>query len=426
MTNETPAQRLGRLVRARRKELRKTQADVQNAGGPSTATLRLIEGGKHTEFRDGTGAALEAALRWGVGSIDRILAGGEPNDIRRPISIHMLEEDPQDEIARTTSAALERVGRDGDVEVERQVQLLNGVRTAWKLAPLAAKLGCNPAEIRDFTHAGFGLLMGSGVLGLIATYKDELAKVMSEFTEADQWGPNAAQPQPEIDLAFPPIQTNEENHDDLENEAEPNASPEGNEGEEDGEDGDSQLDIAFAAVTPKLFSDADEEVMADSTRTLHELFQLLGTIDSSFDLSAELDELHRELAPIRDQPAGMLGILKGESNLLQRARDSMLAYIDAAEMDNTVADVEAATVRKMLAQVEGHLRAYLPAHAGNVVRPPTLEGGSAASQGYKQADDLDDAAPDFSEFGLAARATKPGYRKGQAEHGVATGDEPES
>lgn len=80
-TSETPMQRLGRLVRARRKALNMTQADVQTAGGPSTATLRLIEGGKHADFRDGTGADLEAAIQWMPGSIERTLAGGDPEPL---------------------------------------------------------------------------------------------------------------------------------------------------------------------------------------------------------------------------------------------------------------------------------------------------------------------------------------------------------
>lgn len=83
MTSETPAQRLGRLVRARRKALKMTQADVQKADGPSTATLRLIEGGKHTDFRDGTGAALEAAIYWLPGSLDAVLDGGDPTPLPR-------------------------------------------------------------------------------------------------------------------------------------------------------------------------------------------------------------------------------------------------------------------------------------------------------------------------------------------------------
>lgn len=78
---ESAAVRLGRLVRERRKYLKLTQADVQAAGGPSTATLRLIEGGKHTDFRDGTGAALEKVLRWEVGSIDAVLSGRDPAEI---------------------------------------------------------------------------------------------------------------------------------------------------------------------------------------------------------------------------------------------------------------------------------------------------------------------------------------------------------
>ncbi|MFV8232390.1 hypothetical protein [Mycolicibacterium fortuitum] len=81
MTSETPAQRLGRLVRARRKSLKLTQAGIQARGGPSTATQRLIEGGKHTDFRGGTGSALESALQWATGSIDDTLAGGSPTPI---------------------------------------------------------------------------------------------------------------------------------------------------------------------------------------------------------------------------------------------------------------------------------------------------------------------------------------------------------
>jgi len=78
---ETPAQRLGRYVRTRRRELKMTQADVQEAGGPSTATLRMIEGGKHSDFRDGTGAALESAIKWASGSIDATLAGAQPTPL---------------------------------------------------------------------------------------------------------------------------------------------------------------------------------------------------------------------------------------------------------------------------------------------------------------------------------------------------------
>lgn len=75
------AARLGRLVRARRRTLRLTQAAIQEAGGPSTATLRLIEGGRHTEFRNGTADQLERTLRWQPGSIAAMLRGGDPIEV---------------------------------------------------------------------------------------------------------------------------------------------------------------------------------------------------------------------------------------------------------------------------------------------------------------------------------------------------------
>jgi transcriptional regulator with XRE-family HTH domain len=81
MPNETNQQRLARLVRERRKQLRLTQVDVQNQGGPSTATLRGIEGGKGGDYRAGTLEPLEKILRWQIGSISEILRGNDPIEI---------------------------------------------------------------------------------------------------------------------------------------------------------------------------------------------------------------------------------------------------------------------------------------------------------------------------------------------------------
>lgn len=78
MTSDGNAKHLGDLIRERRKKLKLTQADVQERGGPSTATLRLIEGGRHTDFRPSTSAPLERILGWQTGSIDNVLAGKEP------------------------------------------------------------------------------------------------------------------------------------------------------------------------------------------------------------------------------------------------------------------------------------------------------------------------------------------------------------
>lgn len=75
MADEDHRFRLGRQIRARRKELRLTQAQVQNLGGPSTATLRLIENGKAQDFRRSTTDILETILGWETGTISAILWG---------------------------------------------------------------------------------------------------------------------------------------------------------------------------------------------------------------------------------------------------------------------------------------------------------------------------------------------------------------
>ncbi|TLF96769.1 hypothetical protein FEK35_27140 [Nocardia cyriacigeorgica] len=75
--NETQKRRqiLADAVRARRKELKLTQGEIQAAGGPSTATLRMIEGAKPVDFRASTTNPLEDALGWPRGTIADVLNG---------------------------------------------------------------------------------------------------------------------------------------------------------------------------------------------------------------------------------------------------------------------------------------------------------------------------------------------------------------
>lgn len=70
--------RLAEYVRERRTELGITQEDVRHAGGPSTATMRLIEGALQEAYQPSILARLERALRWQPRSVQRILGGGEP------------------------------------------------------------------------------------------------------------------------------------------------------------------------------------------------------------------------------------------------------------------------------------------------------------------------------------------------------------
>jgi hypothetical protein len=71
-------ERLAACVRERRTDLGLTQEDVRSAGGPSTATMRLIEGALQTSYQPAILARLENALGWRRGSVRRILAGGDP------------------------------------------------------------------------------------------------------------------------------------------------------------------------------------------------------------------------------------------------------------------------------------------------------------------------------------------------------------
>ena len=71
-------ERLASYVRERREELGLTQEEVASRGGPSTATLRLIENNATDSYRQKSLRQLEDALGWTRGSVLAILAGDEP------------------------------------------------------------------------------------------------------------------------------------------------------------------------------------------------------------------------------------------------------------------------------------------------------------------------------------------------------------
>lgn len=73
--------RLARLVVERRNELGMTQADVQAAGGPSQATMYLIEHAGRTRYQARILNSLERVLRWRPGSVRAVLEGGDPTPI---------------------------------------------------------------------------------------------------------------------------------------------------------------------------------------------------------------------------------------------------------------------------------------------------------------------------------------------------------
>ena len=70
--------RLAGRVRARREALGLTQAGVQERGGPSTAKIREIENERTSTLSTSKRRDLERSLHWPIGTVDVILAGGDP------------------------------------------------------------------------------------------------------------------------------------------------------------------------------------------------------------------------------------------------------------------------------------------------------------------------------------------------------------
>ncbi|GGM26534.1 hypothetical protein GCM10011608_09110 [Micromonospora sonchi] len=84
--------RLGQHVQRRREQLGLTQAQVQAAGGPSTATLRNIENATQASYRSSNLRALERVLEWPDGTIDAILNGNERPTAAAPRRTPLLAE----------------------------------------------------------------------------------------------------------------------------------------------------------------------------------------------------------------------------------------------------------------------------------------------------------------------------------------------
>lgn len=81
---ETFGNALDRHMNGRRKDLGLRWLDVAQRGGITTQTLRELRAGAR-EPRELTKAAIERALEWEPGSVDAILAGGEPTPVPQPV-----------------------------------------------------------------------------------------------------------------------------------------------------------------------------------------------------------------------------------------------------------------------------------------------------------------------------------------------------
>lgn len=68
---------LAEEVRARRAELELTHQDIAASGGPSRATMSIIENAQRDAYQKRILGKLEAALRWQPGTVRAILDGAD-------------------------------------------------------------------------------------------------------------------------------------------------------------------------------------------------------------------------------------------------------------------------------------------------------------------------------------------------------------
>lgn len=112
-------QRLADHVIHRRTELGLSRSQIADTGGPSAATMRLIENALQQTYRPNIIGRLETSLGWRTGSVNTILNGGEPtlvDTVRQPAN--SVDEDLRRIAANPArSAQLRQWARDQLVQI---------------------------------------------------------------------------------------------------------------------------------------------------------------------------------------------------------------------------------------------------------------------------------------------------------------------
>lgn len=88
-------ERLGALVTAERARQRRSIAAFARSAGLSKATIDNLENHRKTSYDPATLAALEQALGWLPGSVDRVLAGLSPQPDTDPDLTAVIEAWPR-------------------------------------------------------------------------------------------------------------------------------------------------------------------------------------------------------------------------------------------------------------------------------------------------------------------------------------------
>lgn len=112
-----------RAVR-RRAELGLSQVEVAQRGPLSLDRLQNIEGAKRTRYRLSTLLALERALDWASGSVEAVLAGGEPTVTDRSTGARGNDAEEEDQFAK-----MDRLYEEWKQDPERRQALWTILRT---------------------------------------------------------------------------------------------------------------------------------------------------------------------------------------------------------------------------------------------------------------------------------------------------------
>lgn len=112
-------QRLLDLMDQRRVELGRTWDEVNENGGPTYQTIRNIRGEQAT-IRPLTKRGIEIGLAWERGSVDKILAGGDPSPL-----VEQPEQRPE-----TIDELVEQIDAMEEIPEARRQQIINEIRKA--------------------------------------------------------------------------------------------------------------------------------------------------------------------------------------------------------------------------------------------------------------------------------------------------------
>jgi len=85
MSSREDWRRVADAIIRRRAERGWTQMDLAQRGPLSLDRVQSLEGAKRTSYRAGTIAAIERALEWEYGSVQAILSGGRPLEMRENV-----------------------------------------------------------------------------------------------------------------------------------------------------------------------------------------------------------------------------------------------------------------------------------------------------------------------------------------------------